>query len=327
MMSAVSAEEETLALEETITMEIPSPGATRASTSQPEPKTPDSASLPAVVSGIDEEDNLAMNTILPPSSSSATEDTWSGALSRLGSAMRSSVSEAARAVSAATSVSAKGVPPRIICVGDEFTANGDKANGGWIALLREKFELKAKIESYGVRGYCANWGSRVLLKALRDERDTKVVLIWFGANDSLLPPATTASTVEDYRLVLAKMAVHCVNEKIIPVFITPPAAIDGIQEGRTSENAEIYADACKSIAREMKVPCIDICSAMEGSVAKYINDKGELSVEGNKLVAKLVLETFETRLRKFAPDNLQPPFVSWMVVNPDDPTDLLGVGL
>ncbi len=324
MMSAVAAEEETLALEETISMDIPSPGATRPNTAQPEPKTPDSASLPAVVAGIDDEDDLAMNPIPPPP---VAEDTWGGALSRLGSAVRSSVSEAARAVSAATAVSGKGVVPRIVCVGDGHTARGESACGGWIALLRERFEMKARFENYGVNGYCAPWGSRVLLRALRDERDVKVALIWFGAEDAALPPATSATTVEDYRLVLAKMAVHCVNEKIVPVFITPLPVRDGVDEGKTAENAEIYADACKRIAHEMKVPCVDVHGAMEGAVAKYLDEKGALNAEGHKLLMRLVLDTFENRLRKFAPDNLQRPFVSALVINPDDPTDLLGVGL
>jgi len=327
MMSAVGAEEETLHLEETMSLQIPSPG--ELSPKEPTQKTPD---LPVTVQGIDEDD-LGMDTnpstTAPAASASGPgdEDSWAFAVKRLGSAVRSGVSEAARAVSAATAVGKGGVSPRFIAVGDEHTASSD-GRDGWLTLLREEYGTKARFECYAAAGYNATWGSRLLLRALRDENDVKVAIIWFGTNDAADPPATNSNPVEEYRLVLAKMALHCINERVVPVLMTPPP-----NPSVENNNAELYADQCKRIAEELKVPCVDVYGAMNGDAEKVkglivSNDTGpKLTKEGNSQVSKLILELVQSKMSKYSPARLNEAFIAWKLINSEDPTDTLGVGL
>lgn len=319
-MAAVAAEEESVPMTDTRTAD--------------QPASPDAGVLPTVVDGIDD------------GTPSGTE-AWAalGSLtSRMTSVVRASVSEAARAVSQATALREQLSAPRIVALGDTMTAQGDrldKDGPGWLALLRARFATRAHVVNYGANEYNALWGSRVLLRALRDESNTNVVLIAFGSSDACNPPATQRLSVEEYRLVLTKMVLHALSVRVAPVLITPPAfddaqrleALDDTAEPmRDAQTVAEYAAACRQVATELKLPCVDLHGAMleraEGAGArKFLADGLHLSCEGNRLLEELVLKVFDSRLKKIAPHALADPLVPWKLIDHENPADSLGMGL
>lgn len=326
MMSAVAAEETVTMAESAIAPTAPPPpGPIPAATmpnaspsgAAPMPPSPDPASLPAVVDGID------VGTRPIP------EEAWAalGSLtSRVTHAVRASVSEAARVVSAATAPRApRAAAPRIVAVGDALVANADglQDGAGWLALLRGRYGSRAHFSNYGADGYNVSVGARTLLRrALRDEAPVRIVLLAFGASDACKPPRHLP--IDEFRLELAKMALAVLGSRASPILVTPSAVIDS--DDLKSEDVKNYAAACRQVAAELQLPCVDLHAVMETRAAdqgvkRYLRDETHLNEEGNKLLESLIVESFNSHFKSLAPDNLSEPFAPWTLLDQDSVTD------
>ena len=143
-----------------------------------------------------------------------------------------------------------------------------------------------------------------------------VVTIFFGANDAALPDRTSYRQhvpLDVYSANVRWMVGYLKREAKVRnvILITPPPVSEphrvahamrtyGIDlplgSERTVEATSTYAAACKDLAVELDVPCVDLFSrfmAVEGYGDVLLNDGLHLTPRGNALVAKALVEVLQ----------------------------------
>ncbi|MBX3440687.1 MAG: hypothetical protein KF861_24565, partial [Planctomycetaceae bacterium] len=91
----------------------------------------------------------------------------------------------------------------------------------------------------------------------------RVVTIMYGTNDSYVDQGQSASrlTVDEYRTNLQALVSQLLLRGIEPVLMTEPrwaasAGLNGLGE-HPNVRLEPFVDACRAVARELKVPLVD----------------------------------------------------------------------
>jgi lysophospholipase L1-like esterase len=140
------------------------------------------------------------------------------------------------------------------------------------------------------------------------------LIVWFGANDAVLSDQIQHVPLATYKQNL-KTILNLVRDPASPyhspttelILITPPP-IDppawaaevarktgGQQVGvdRTTDNTRRYAEACREVAQEEGVPCVDAWSAINdqaqrigGSLEPFMYDGLHLNSDGYRIVSK-----------------------------------------
>ncbi|KAK4333056.1 LOW QUALITY PROTEIN: GDSL Lipase/Acylhydrolase [Rhodotorula toruloides] len=192
------------------------------------------------------------------------------------------------------------------------------------------------------RGFSAVWGLEVLKQWLprKDERLPKIRIffVWFGANDACLPPSPQAVTLEEFKknlntimdLLRSPSSPHYSPSTQI-VLITPPPVDAEIRNAelasrdpprvpdRDRKHTQAFAEAVKEVARDAKVPSVDVWTKITataeqqdgGKLDRYLSDGLHLTAEGYRLVTEELAEVIIRQLPHLHWDRLEQRFPHW----------------
>lgn len=152
---------------------------------------------------------------------------------------------------------------KIICFGDTITEMGFVIElRGFVAQLADRYVRRADVLCRGFTGYTTREALRVVKSAVLDEHPDFVILS-IGMNDSALPGQIQHVPAEEYRRNLQEMAQQIACAGAWLVLVTPPPVDEKRIKNRRMEHTALYAAACRDIAREMNVPCVDLFSRLQ----------------------------------------------------------------
>lgn len=236
--------------------------------------------------------------------------------------------------------------PGVICLGDSITERGvevwpegaeNNRGVGWIAHLGSFFQARADVIPRGFSGYTTRHALAALPRAMAGvEANATVVLVWFGANDSVVHGRGGQHVpVDEYAKNLSEIVARVEEFPAIPVLITPPplhqetvdAGNGGKEAGkRVNENTKKYAEACVEVAEKRNVPYINMFSLMskaaksQEGLKKYLNDGVHLSGYGNKFAADLIYKQLMAQVHELDDKKLVRWFPGWGEVDMKNPS-------
>jgi lysophospholipase L1-like esterase len=147
---------------------------------------------------------------------------------------------------------------KIVCFGDSITEMGTAlALRGYVIQLVDRYTRRADVIARGFSGYTSREARKLLEPAvLRLEPD--FVILFFGANDSVLPDQVPHVPPAEYAQNLRDIADRVAYTGAWLILVTPPPVNERLTKSRRLEHTEHYAKACREIGREMNVPVIDL---------------------------------------------------------------------
>lgn len=204
------------------------------------------------------------------------------------------------------STTIENTPAQIVLLGDSLTQLGFE---GWAATLANVYQRRADVINRGCSGY--NTQNYLQYIPLPPCSNVCLVAIFFGANDASLFQENPRQYVslEDYSRNLKTMI-----ERVQEMYSSPrilminPPPLDHEQRlqfqkqrygklatgrlERTTENTSLYAEACRTVAKEMHVPCLDLFNAMlqVQDYNRFLSDGLHFSAEGHAFVAEQILQ-------------------------------------
>ncbi|KAG5354212.1 Isoamyl acetate-hydrolyzing esterase 1 like protein [Termitomyces sp. T112] len=233
----------------------------------------------------------------------------------------------------------------IVLFGDSIT-QGAWTPGllGYGEQLTHVYARKLDVLNRGLSGYNTDWASPIFRKILatRDEREyvpkIRLLVIWFGANDSCIKPSPQHVPIEKFAANLREWVdiVHSPNSEFYSpetriILITPPpvntyqrrADLESRDPARyldrEFETTKSYSEAVKDVAREKKVPVTDIWTALweaagkdEQSLSKFMYDGLHLNAEGYKVLYEALVATIKEHYPDVHFDNLPEAFPPWL---------------
>ncbi len=198
---------------------------------------------------------------------------------------------------------------QIILFGNSITQQSESQSTGFgfAPALRNEYIRKLDVVNRGFSGYTAPLALHVLPKFFPDPNvaGVKLLLIFFGANDACLPGEKQHVPMEKYQDCLRSIIRHdCVraHERCKALMITPgpvdewqmdspQLSSDGyLKRQRTAENTKRYADACRAVAGEMGVPCVDLWGVFMKAAGWREGDRliGSRDVERSHVLGRLL---------------------------------------
>ncbi|KAL1991234.1 hypothetical protein VTN49DRAFT_5738 [Thermomyces lanuginosus] len=237
---------------------------------------------------------------------------------------------------------------QFILFGDSITELSYDPNigFGFGAALQNAYNRRLDVINRGLSGYTTANAVIVLPKFFPAPETARVRLmtVFFGANDAVLPPYQQHVPLDQYKSnlqkILAYPATQGQNPKIL--VLTPPPvnehqlqafdAEKGFQSpSRTAENTKVYADACREVATAAGHPVVDVWTAMmtaagwkpgqplvgskdqppNGHLASFFTDGLHLTGEGYKIVFDEVMRVLRATWPEEAPEQLPMVFPHW----------------
>lgn len=147
---------------------------------------------------------------------------------------------------------------KIICFGDSITEMGFVIEvRGYVAQLADRYARRADVLARGFSGYTTREAVRILDTAVLAGKPD-IVILFFGANDAVLPGQIQHVPLDEYRKNLLDMASRIAVAGAWLVLVTPPPVSERLIKNRTLGNTAAYAKACINVAREMNLPVVDL---------------------------------------------------------------------
>jgi lysophospholipase L1-like esterase len=168
----------------------------------------------------------------------------------------------------------------------------------------------------------------------------RLLVIWFGANDAVLPhksqhvplPIFSSTLSSIIRVVRDPSSPHFSPDTKILLLTPPPfsvrvrkANLDSrkphpLPMDRDWETTKAYAEAVKAVAEKEEVPVVDCWTAVWHAAAQneiglegFLTDGLHLNEKGYEVVYNGLIGAIKTNFPEMHPDNLQsifPPYVS-----------------
>lgn len=186
---------------------------------------------------------------------------------------------------------------------------------GWGATLANRYQRRADMLNRGCSGYNTRWYLRYADdNEIWNERNVALVTVFFGANDAALKDLDGKHVpVEEYqenlRALVQKARTTYPQSKLL--LIAPPPVhreqrlafqkerygdkATGIPE-RTLEHTKLYAVACKRVAEDLGVPCLNLFSLMleaTDDFGRFLSDGLHFNRAGHDFVGEHVLQAIE----------------------------------
>jgi len=217
--------------------------------------------------------------------------------------------------------------PRVFCFGDSLTQGCFNVEEGcWAAILANRYRRKVDFVNRGFSGYNSRQAVH-LLPRIYDPSESSLIsafLIWFGANDAVLPGFKQNVEVREYEENL-KTVVNFVKNSGVDshkiLLITPPCydharwvsrkeslGVPESQVGRTPDRVQVYVEACRKLARNEKLTLVDTFKAMTdyGNWKDLMLDGLHFNTKGASFIADLFATELDDKLSKHPcifPDN------------------------
>ncbi|CAM9121976.1 unnamed protein product [Discosporangium mesarthrocarpum] len=208
---------------------------------------------------------------------------------------------------------------------------------GWLALLANWWERRFDVVNRGFSGYNTRWSMALLDKLFVPGgiAPTKLVTVFFGANDCVMEGNAQHVPLEEYKENLKNMVSHVrsVHEGAKVLLITPPPiherkwaahkkAMGGVMDRRQALTMA-YAQACVEVAREALVPIVNsfalLGSGDEVLAAEYLHDGVHFTSEGNVAVFEAVKSVVERDFPEMSPEKAHMQGPHHLEIDPADP--------
>ncbi|CAM9109725.1 unnamed protein product [Pylaiella littoralis] len=190
---------------------------------------------------------------------------------------------------------------RVICFGDSLTQYGfDAERLGWLSLLAHWWERRFDVVNRGFSGYNTRWlmplTGRLFVPG--GSVPVKLVIIFLGANDCVLPGNAQHVPPEEYKENLRQMVAHVrtVHPEARVMLITPPPiherkwmehrSFQAKEMDRKQEVTMAYATACAEVGDATGAKVVNAYRLMgsgDQSLADgYLHDGVHFTTEGNR---------------------------------------------
>ncbi len=152
---------------------------------------------------------------------------------------------------------------KIVCFGDSITEMGYVIElRGYVAQLADRYARRADVLARGFSGYTTRDALKVVQSAVLDEKPD-VVVLFFGANDSVLPGQIQHVPLREYRKNLRDLATQIASSGAWLIMVTPPPVDEKKVKSRTMDNTADYAGVCAAVAQDMNVPIVDLFEKLQ----------------------------------------------------------------
>jgi lysophospholipase L1-like esterase len=220
--------------------------------------------------------------------------------------------------------------PTILLLGDSLTQT---AFEGWGAILADVYQRRADVLNRGFSGYNTRFFLRLGEDALsaHDIENASLVLIFFGANDAAILEHNDHHHVplqefsENLKTLVKRVRVQ---GKHILLITAPPVhhqqrfdyqikrygdKATGVLE-RTNEVTGQYAAACKQVATDLDLPCLDLhhCMQQDKDYGRFFQDGLHFSSQGHERVGQEILNAIALHFPDFSvtPDPITGQFAN-----------------
>ncbi|EEH40156.2 hypothetical protein PAAG_02211 [Paracoccidioides lutzii Pb01] len=244
---------------------------------------------------------------------------------------------------------------QIILFGDSITQGSCSQQEGFAFMpaLQHDYVRKFDVINRGFNGYTSQQGLEILPSFFPSPQKAKVRLmtIFFGANDAVLPPFQQHVPLPLYKIGLSKILTHPLIQNHHPetrlLLLTPPpineyqlepAAAAETQSApapapviRKADTTKQYAEACRDVGRELGVPVVDTWAAfmkeagweegepLAGSkrapanvrLGELLSDGLHFSPEGYRVMYREVMKVIRACYPELAPEKVPMRFPGW----------------
>jgi len=227
----------------------------------------------------------------------------------------------------------------VLLLGDSLTRRSWE-DSGIAQVLASAYVRKLDVINRGLGGYQTDWAIPIFEQVLAKQNEqpgapkVQLLTIWFGANDTALPPSSQHVPRDRFKANL----VHLVNMVKSPasayyspdtriILITPPP-VNTYQwtKNRVFSEAKSYAEAVKEVGVEVGVPVADVWTEIwdaaghdERACERFLCDGLHLNAAGYKIVSHSVMKIIEAKYPEIHYDKLQPVFTLWDQIDVEDP--------
>ncbi|KAJ9218333.1 hypothetical protein DTO166G4_199 [Paecilomyces variotii] len=227
----------------------------------------------------------------------------------------------------------------------EFSCNQEQGFG-FHPALQNSYSRRLDVVNRGFRGYTTAHAIEVFPKFFPAPQIVRVRLmtIFFGANDAVLPNFAQHVPLEKYKENLKAIIKHPATVAQAPkiLLLTAPPINEHQLVGfdarkgfsspsRTAGNTKLYADACREVGSSLGIPVVDIWTAFmkaagwqEGQplvgsrdlpnneiLASLLSDGLHFTPEGYKIMYNEVLNVIRTAYPDQDPEQLPMVFPGW----------------
>ncbi|RKP13921.1 SGNH hydrolase-type esterase domain-containing protein [Piptocephalis cylindrospora] len=232
---------------------------------------------------------------------------------------------------------------QILLVGDSLTEYGGRVeDSGWAITLNSLYTRKMDVVNRGFTGYTTEWVKHILPQLLPPEQGSSsnvaLVIVFLGANDSVLAPNTQHTPLEKYKKNLEEMY-HTVKRHSSYtrfLLIAPPPFNDGAWEetcamkgrsrDRDPEQTALYSRACLEVACELSVPVVDLWNIFTQDPRPpqdLFSDGLHMTRSGNRVILAAVVDMIKRTWPDLDPLTLPPILSHWSSVNLDNLEDAM----
>ncbi|RPA87667.1 GDSL Lipase/Acylhydrolase family protein [Ascobolus immersus RN42] len=202
---------------------------------------------------------------------------------------------------------------KIYLLGDSITERSfDQTRGfGSGAQLLHSYARRLDVLNRGFSGYNTAHALRILPEIIPspDVYKIKLLVVFYGANDAVLPDQPQHVALDEYKQNLKKIIHHPLiqaHQPNIILIVPPPISEYATQESdalkgikvvqRIAENTKLYADGALEVANELKIPTVNLWAEFMA----FAGWNGDLSapLPGSKKIAR------DTKLEELFCDGL-----------------------
>ncbi|KAG8898359.1 hypothetical protein FRB99_007492 [Tulasnella sp. 403] len=228
----------------------------------------------------------------------------------------------------------------ILLIGDSLTQGGWQ-EGGFAQRLAYVYARKLDVVNRGLSGYNSEWAMPVFEQIFPKKANTgpkvRLLVIWFGANDSCLSPSPQhlpldlfASNIRQMISMVRSPDSAWYSPETEIILITPPPINEQARAAdlasrnppialdRSVANSKLYVDAVTEIGRENGIPVVDmhdpIWTATGGDpdkLAEYLNDGLHLTKAGYTILYDRLIETIKKSYPELHHDVLPLVYKHW----------------
>lgn len=143
---------------------------------------------------------------------------------------------------------------------------------GWGEMFQQYFDVqKVKIENHAQNGRSTKtFISENRWQAIVDKlRKGDYVFIQFGHNDQSKEKGERYTPPEDFKKNLARMVADVLAKKANPILLTPVMRRRFDKNGKFYDTHGEYPDLTRNVAKDLKIPFIDMHRASEKLIIEY----------------------------------------------------------
>jgi len=232
----------------------------------------------------------------------------------------------------------------IMLFGDSITEGGWVA-GGLAQRLAQVYGRRMDVVNRGLGGYNSECGLTVFKQifatkeAQRNLPTVRLLTIWWGANDSVLPGEVQHVDISKYAENLyttISMITSSTSPYYSPctrIFLITPPPVNPNQRPeepwttRNNENTKAYAQQVLRVGEETGVDVVDAWELLwtkahgkEDRLVPYLSDGLHLTATGYEVVFVELMAKIKAKYPELDPDRYDPIFPAWDQIDPDDIT-------